>query len=197
MHSRDLLNRRFQSSGTDTVKSLNLMGKLVSPEGQGPRQYHGDWVGRTRDRGKLKPFPACCVLLSVVDRLMMLKLLMKVGVSALALMLAALPVAACVLPGAAMTPAERECCKKMAEQCGDMGMAKSHPCCKVSATPADFHALKTASSQLDHVSLVLFHALPLTAQTDAYFSLAQWSSRVSCTHGPPGLESRTTTVLRI
>jgi hypothetical protein len=128
---------------------------------------------------------------------MMLKLLIKVGVCSLALMLAALPVAACVLPGAAMTSAERECCKKMAEQCGDMGMAKSHPCCKVTAAPADFHALKTASSLLDHVSLVLFQALPLTVEADAYFSLAQWSSRVSCTHSPPGLESLTTTVLRI
>ena len=127
----------------------------------------------------------------------MVKLLIKVGVSALALMLAALPVAACVLPGAGMTAAERECCKKMAEQCGDMGMAKSHPCCKVTARPADFHALKTASSQVNHVSLILFHSLPVTAQTDAYCSLAQWSSRVSCTHSPPGLESLTTTVLRI
>jgi hypothetical protein len=127
----------------------------------------------------------------------MLKLLIKVGVSTLALMLAALPVAACVLPGAAMTSAERECCKKMAGQCGDMGMAKSHPCCKVTATPAGFHALKTATSQLDHISLVLFHALPFTARTDAYFSLARWSSRVSCTHSPPGLGSPATTVLRI
>src|SRR5437660_9686379 len=127
----------------------------------------------------------------------MLQLLIKVAVSALAVMLAALPVAACVLPGAAMTSAERECCKKMAEQCGDMGMAKSHPCCKVAATPADFHALKTTSSQLDHVSSVLFHALPLTVKAEAYFSLTQWSSRVSCTHSPPGLESLTTTVLRI
>src|SRR6202022_3258324 len=110
----------------------------------------------SRDRRKVKPFPACCVLLSAVDRLVMLKLLIKVGVSALALMLAALPVAACVLPSAGMTAAERECCKKMAEQCGDLGMAKSHPCCKVTATPAGFHALKTASSQLNHVSLVLF-----------------------------------------
>jgi hypothetical protein len=148
-------------------------------------------------RVNLRPFLACCVLLSVVDRLVKLNLLIKLGVPALALMLAALPVAACVLPGAAMTSAERECCKKMAEQCGDMGMAKSHPCCKVSATRADFHALKGTSSQLDHVSLVLFHALPLTAQTDSYFSLVQWSSRVSCTHSPPGLDSLTTTVLRI
>ena len=151
----------------------------------------------SRDGSKVKPFPVCCILLSAVDRLVMLKVLIKVGVSALALMLAALPVAACVLPGAGMTSAERECCKKMAEQCGDMGMAKSHPCCKVTVTPAGFHALKTAPWQLDHVNPVSFHALPLTARPDAYGTLAQWSSRVSCTHSPPGLESLTTTVLRI
>jgi hypothetical protein len=168
----------------------------LDPQSMGPRPGRLGLV-EVRDGGKLKPFPACCVLLVGVDRLVTLKLLIKVGVSTLALMLAALPVAACVLPGAGMTSAERECCKKMAEECGDMGMAKTHPCCKVSATPAGFHALKTASSQLDHVSLVLFHALPLTAQPDGYFSLAQWSSRVSRTHSPPGLEALTTTVLRI
>jgi hypothetical protein len=128
---------------------------------------------------------------------MTLKLVQKVAVFALAVLFAGLPVMACVVPNAAMTAAERECCKKMAGQCGDMGMAKSHPCCQTTATPADFHALKTASSQLDHVSLVLFHALPPTAQTDAYISLAQWSSRVSCTHSPPGQESLNTTILRI
>jgi hypothetical protein len=121
----------------------------------------------------------------------------RVGVLALTVLFAALPVMACALPNAAMTPAERDCCKKMAGQCGDMGMAESHPCCQVTATPADLHALKKAPSQLHHVSLVLFHAFPLTAQADAYFSLAQWSSRVSCTHSPPGLESITTTILRI
>jgi len=128
---------------------------------------------------------------------MMLRLVQKVAIFALAVLFAALPVMACVVPNAAMTAAERECCKKMAGQCGDMGMAKSHPCCQVTATPAGFHALKTASSQLHHVSLVLLHALPPTAKTDAYASLAQWSLRVSCTHSPPGLESLNTTILRI
>src|SRR5258708_40333218 len=128
---------------------------------------------------------------------MMLKLAQKAAVFALAVLFAGLPVMACVVQNAGMTSAERECCKKMAGQCGDMGMAKSHPCCQLTATPADFHALKTASSQLHHVSLVLFHALPLTSQADTYSSLAQWSSRVSCTHSPPGLESLTATVLRI
>jgi hypothetical protein len=127
----------------------------------------------------------------------MLKLVQKVAVFALAVLFAGLPVMACVVPNVAMTASERECCKKMAGQCGDMGMAKSHPCCQVTATPADFHALKTASSQLHYVSLVLVHALPLTTRADSYFSLAQWSSRDSCTHSPPGLESLATTVLRI
>ena len=126
-----------------------------------------------------------------------MKLLRTIGIYGLAFVFGALPVMACVVPNGAMTPAEHECCKKMAGQCGDMGMAKSHPCCQVTATPADFHALKTASSQLQHVSLVLFHALPPTAQANGYFSLAQLSSRVSCTHSPPGLESTTTTILRI
>ena len=83
----------------------------------------------------------------------MLKLLIKVGVSALALMMAALSVAACVLPGAGMTSAERECCKKMAEQCGDMGMAKSHLCCQPTGSSTDFHALKASSSCQDHLTL--------------------------------------------
>ena len=128
---------------------------------------------------------------------MTLKLVQKVAVFALAVLFAGLPVMACVVPNAAMTAAERECCKKMAGQCGDMGMAKSHPCCRVTATPADFHALKTTSSQLDHVILVLFHALPMTAETGPYLSLVQWSSCLSCTHSPPGLGSTNTTVLRI
>jgi hypothetical protein len=64
----------------------------------------------------------------------------RVGVFALAVLFAALPVMACAVPNAAMTAAERECCKKMAGQCGDMGMAKSHPCCQVTALSGNRHA---------------------------------------------------------
>src|ERR1700724_2449314 len=107
-------------------------------------------------------------------------LMRRVGVLALAVLFAALPVMACAVPSAAMTPVERECCKKMAERCGHASMAKSHSCCETTATPADFHALKTASSREHRFSLI-FHAPPL-AQADTYFSLTQWSSQVSCTH---------------
>ena len=84
-------------------------------------------------------------------RLDTLKLRSKVGIWALACILFGLPLVTCAAASATMTSAERECCKKMAERCGDMGMAKSHPCCQATTAPADFHALKTAPSQLHHV----------------------------------------------
>jgi hypothetical protein len=127
----------------------------------------------------------------------LLTLLPRLGVFASAVLFAALPVMACAVPNAAMTPAERECCKKMAGRCGDGGMTKSHPCCQVTASSADFHALKTPSSQLHHFSLVLSHTLPVTSQAEASGSRAPWSSGVSCTHSPPGLGSTTTPILRI
>jgi len=48
----------------------------------------------------------------------------------IALLWAVTPAMACVLPGATMTPAERECCHHMAEQCGSSMMPASHSCCK-------------------------------------------------------------------
>src|SRR5437660_928710 len=48
----------------------------------------------------------------------------------IALLWAITPAMACVLPGATMTPAERECCHHMADRCGSSMMPASHSCCK-------------------------------------------------------------------
>lgn len=40
------------------------------------------------------------------------------------------PAMACLVPGAEMTEAERDCCKQMAQQCGSMNMPSSHSCCE-------------------------------------------------------------------
>ena len=48
----------------------------------------------------------------------------------IALLWAITPAMACVLPSATMTPAERECCHHMAEQCGSSMMPASHSCCQ-------------------------------------------------------------------
>lgn len=127
---------------------------------------------------------------------MRVRLVTKVGVSILAMLLVALPVMACARPGAAMTAAEHDCCKRMAEQCGRSGMAKSHGCCQTQVSPNDFHALKAPSSQLDH-SLLELHAQPVALQAIADPQLMFTESIPSPTHSPPGLLSSATTVLRI
>jgi hypothetical protein len=124
------------------------------------------------------------------------RLLVKVGISALALLTAALPVMACTVPGAVMTAAERHCCKRMASQCGHSGMAKSHGCCEIQTAPNDFHALKASFSQLDH-SLIDLHAQPIALQRIAVSQLRFTPNTTFPTHGPPGLVYSATTVLRI
>jgi hypothetical protein len=127
---------------------------------------------------------------------MRVRLATKVGVSVLAMLLAVLPVMACARPGAAMTAAEHDCCKHMAEQCGHSGMAKSHGCCQTQVSPGDLHALKAPSSQLDHSSLELpgqSVALQAIAATQLMFT----TSMRFFTHSPPGPLCSATTVLRI
>ena len=127
---------------------------------------------------------------------MRVRLATKIAVSALALLLAALPVTACAVPGAVMTAAERNCCKRMANQCGHSDMAKSHGCCQIQTAPNDFHALKASFSQLDH-SLIDLHVQPAALQTIADSHLIFTTNTTSPTHSPPGLVSSASTVLRI
>ena len=108
-----------------------------------------------------------------------LKMLTKVGVFVLALLLGAVPVVACAVPGATMTAAERDCCKKMAEQCGHAGMTKSHPCCQMSAAPSDLNALKTSAVHSGDVSLMVSHSLVVSSQPIAGPSAAPVAFPVS------------------
>jgi hypothetical protein len=124
------------------------------------------------------------------------RLAAKIGVSMLALLLAALPVMACTVPGAVMTAAERDCCKRMADQCGHSGMAKPHGCCEIQTAPNDFHALKASFTQLDH-SLIDLHTQPAELQTIADSHLLFTTNTTFPTHSPPGLGYSATTVLRI
>jgi hypothetical protein len=120
----------------------------------------------------------------------------KIGVSTLALLLAALPAVACAVPGTVMTAAERECCKRMADQCGYSGMAKSHGCCEIQTAPNDFHALKASFTQLDHFLMDL-HMQPAESQTTAGAHLLFTTNTPFPTHSPPGLAYSASTVLRI
>jgi hypothetical protein len=127
---------------------------------------------------------------------MSLRLVTKAGVSILAMLLAALPVMACAKPGAAMTRAERDCCRRMAEQCGRSGMAESHGCCQTQVSPGDLHALKAPSSEPHH-SLLELHSQLVALQATAAPQFVFTVGTSSPTHSPPGLLYLATSVLRI
>src|SRR5438445_1577295 len=67
----------------------------------------------------------------------------KAGVSLLSLLLFAAPIMACALPAMAMTAAERDCCKRMAGECGKKGM--SHSCCQTTTAPDHLPAIKSSA----------------------------------------------------
>ncbi len=130
-----------------------------------------------------------------VRKLNTLNLQSKVGVWLLALLVFGLPLLNCVLPAQAMTTAEKECCKKMAGECGRAGMAQSHSCCPPNGSVDTLPLVKAASPALTQFTLPVVHVIPqaeLIASTDAF--LSPWAMQV---HSPPGETPPNTTVLRI
>ena len=120
----------------------------------------------------------------------------KVGVSLLSLLLFAAPIVACALPAMAMSPSERECCKRMAQECGDNGMAKSHSCCQTVSGPDHLPAIKSPVGS-KHLVLSLVHALPpiptisVMPESD---SSPSWGVDI---HSPPVSPPVSISVLRI
>jgi hypothetical protein len=114
------------------------------------------------------------------------RLAAKVGVSALALLLAALPVMACTIPGAAMTAVERDCCKRMAQEC-----------CQTTPVPDHLSALKSSSDiGSKHLAPVVLHGLPpmpaVAAVPDSGLPLS-----APDIHSPPVSPTASISVLRI
>ena len=126
------------------------------------------------------------------------RLAAKVGVSALALLLAALPVMACTIPGAAMTAVERDCCKRMAQECGKTGMKQSHSCCQTTPVPDHLSAIKSSSDiGSKHLAPVVLHGLPLMPAAVAAVPESGLSLAAPDIHSPPVSPPASISVLRI
>jgi len=120
----------------------------------------------------------------------------KVGVSVLSLVMLGAPIMACVIPAAATTAAERDCCKRMAQECGK-GMAKSHSCCQTATAPDHMPAIKSSSDVASKpLAMVLVLALPPipTAATMPESGSSPWATDI---HSPPVSPPVTISVLRI
>ena len=126
-----------------------------------------------------------------------MKVVAKVGVSVLSLLLFAAPIMACAVPAMAMSAAERECCKRMAQECGNRGMAKFHSCCQTVLVPDHLPAIKTSSDVGSiHLTLALVHALPPLPTISAIpeSGSSPWAADI---HSPPVSPPAGIFVLRI
>jgi hypothetical protein len=123
----------------------------------------------------------------------MLKWTGKLVVLSLALSLWASPLVACMLPDAALTTEERECCKDMANQCGQMEMPASHSCCRLTVREGDY--LINARITVSHPQLI---AAPLSPSADILLpaNLTRIES-LTQTHAPPDSPPGTVSILRI
>src|SRR5438552_19108469 len=99
----------------------------------------------------------------------------------IALLWAFTPAMACVLPGAIMTPAERECCHHMAEQCGSSMMQASHACCKTHGPANTVLPQAQAVGPLRPLSIAV---VPPVASLGA-LSTVTLGSHLSLLHAPP------------
>ena len=121
--------------------------------------------------------------------------LRKAAVLALALSLAPAAVAACLLPLAEMSAAERECCRVMPADCGQGQMPDAHSCCqpKARTDPVVFAAAKSFS-----VAPPLESSGPVDAPAvspDA--GLAAADGIFSTIHSPPESPPGSLAILRI
>jgi hypothetical protein len=121
----------------------------------------------------------------------------KAGVSILSLLLMATPIMACLIPAASMTAAERECCKRMAGECGKPGMPHSHPCCQTTTVPNQFAAIKSSSNvNAVQLALAVTYALDYAFMTPTLqeSGSAPWAADI---HSPPISPPASISILRI
>jgi hypothetical protein len=123
--------------------------------------------------------------------------LSKFGVAAMLLVLLATPIMACVMPATAMTAAERDCCKRMAQECGRDAMTKSHSCCQTTTVHENLPAIKSSSDVGSrNLGGVLVYAVPrnplLIAMTESGLSV-----READIHSPPVSPPASISILRI
>ena len=124
----------------------------------------------------------------------MVKSISKLAIAALMLSLWVSPLAACVLPDSVLTVEEQECCRQMADQCGQMQMPASHSCCTPTVRQIDPYLInqrfKSGHSQPVATALIAGN------DTVLHPSLRQ-TGRRTVTHSPPVLRAETISILRI
>jgi len=102
------------------------------------------------------------------------------------------PLMACLVAGAEMSAAERECCKQMAKRCGSMDMPSSHSCCQTEVRQAGpmLHVEQTnVTPQLVAATMVSVPAIITTIDSFQILSTDR--------HPPPESPPSSSSIIRI
>ena len=117
----------------------------------------------------------------------------KVTGLVLLILMCGAPVMACLAPAAQLTEEEKACCREMADQCGNMGMASGHSCCE-KIVPSQTDALVQQLAAMDDAAGAAATIAAGSALSPAVPEQAHdWPSD----QHPPPITSPSRTVLRI
>jgi len=98
---------------------------------------------------------------------------------------------ACLVAGAEMSAAERECCKQMAKRCGSMEMPSSHSCCQTEVRQAGPMLHVEAANIAPHLLVAMAANIPVIGTVHSlHFSNAE-------RHPPPESPPSSSSILRI
>jgi len=124
----------------------------------------------------------------------MVKWTRKLAVLVLVVSVWASPLMACMLPDADLTVEERECCKSMADDCGQMAMPASHSCCKVVVRQVDSYLSNSRFPTVHSVSSV---TLFVSTVEDPLPASPLRDNTIFASHSPPASPPETISILRI
>ena len=124
----------------------------------------------------------------------MMKWTGKLVVLLMGMSLWASPLMACMMPDALLTVEERECCKSMAGECGQMEMPASHSCCKVVVRQIDSYLINSKFPTIHSVTMV---SPPIAAKDHFLTAGLTHTTSLFQDHSPPVSQPQTSSILRI
>jgi len=124
----------------------------------------------------------------------MMKWTGKLVVLLMGMSLWASPLMACMMPDALSTVEERECCKSMAGECGQMEMPASHSCCKAVVRQIDSYLINSKFPTIHSVTMV---NPPIAAKDKFLTAGLTHTTSIFQGHSPPVSPPQTNSILRI
>jgi hypothetical protein len=129
-------------------------------------------------------------------RLLKVRIVAKLLTCVLLLLVAGVPVMACMQPDATLTADEMACCKQMANDCSEMGgQSSGHDCCKKTDIRTHVAVVQPSSTIVGIDPVYVISSLPTEATGNEQVNplLASFVHEYSPPESPPGFNQ----ILRI